>query len=339
MYLDKTYMLVALNMEFATEAQVLEGIALSHDQITALESLDVAMLAKLTDNLNRYSSTPIWPALLGEQLGIASHGPLGYATVSARNPGEAISTFLKWAIVRFECYGYEIIEGQTFVEVVLLDRTGCEPFHNAFFQACARIFEIVVKTLLSNLAGCGMAIHFKQPFSGQQHRALAGKFESQLVFDSEANKVVFPIDIWNTNSPLHDPHTYETNVRLCQQIMQTRTANKRLDSTIKNQLTEYFQGALDGTTRGIGPPKLAQFAEQLHMSERTLSRKLDQQGKSYRDIVLAVRKELAIRALAETNLAVAEISDRLGYTESANFCRAFKKWCGVGPSAYRKANT
>ncbi len=83
-------------------------------------------------------------------------------------------------------------------------------------------------------------------------------------------------------------------------------------------------------------PELAAVAGELGMSERTLRRRLAQAGTSFHEIVSDVRRHLACRYLAETGMAIKEISYLLGYSEVANFHRAFKKQVGTTPGEYRE---
>lgn len=82
-------------------------------------------------------------------------------------------------------------------------------------------------------------------------------------------------------------------------------------------------------------PTLDEVACCLHMTSRTLRRKLKDEGASYQQIKDRVRCDIAIRLLTEESLTVAETSELTGFTEQAAFCRAFKGWTGVAPSAYQ----
>ncbi|MCO4759638.1 MAG: AraC family transcriptional regulator [Oceanospirillaceae bacterium] len=82
------------------------------------------------------------------------------------------------------------------------------------------------------------------------------------------------------------------------------------------------------------PPTLEEIANQLHMTSRTLRRKLKDESASFQQIKDQVRCDMAIRLLTEESLSVAETSQLVGFTEQAAFCRAFKNWTGVSPSLY-----
>jgi AraC-like DNA-binding protein len=73
------------------------------------------------------------------------------------------------------------------------------------------------------------------------------------------------------------------------------------------------------------------FAPRLHMSPRTLHRRLEEEGTSFRQVLTEVRRELAARHLSERRLAIGEIAFLLGFSEPSAFHRAFKRWTGHGP--------
>lgn len=76
-------------------------------------------------------------------------------------------------------------------------------------------------------------------------------------------------------------------------------------------------------------------AMQLGMSPRSLSRRLAEDGTSYRDIVDNLRKELALRYLGDQRLSSTEIAFLLGYNELSTFNHAFKRWTGLTPTQHR----
>jgi AraC-like DNA-binding protein len=85
-----------------------------------------------------------------------------------------------------------------------------------------------------------------------------------------------------------------------------------------------------------GRPEIEQIAPRLNMSPRTLHRRLEEEGTSFREILAEVRRELATRHLAERQLAVSEIAFVLGFSEPSAFNRAFKRWTGQAPLNYRE---
>ena len=86
-------------------------------------------------------------------------------------------------------------------------------------------------------------------------------------------------------------------------------------------------------------PSLESMAATLSISLRQLRRRLDAEKTSYRDVVAEVRMDLAIRYLRETRLTQEEIASRLGYSDGANFRRAFTRWTGRNPSDFQGGGT
>jgi YesN/AraC family two-component response regulator len=87
-----------------------------------------------------------------------------------------------------------------------------------------------------------------------------------------------------------------------------------------------------------GDPTLEHMAARLHMSARTLHRRLEREGTAFRVVVAEVRREIAERHLRERVLPIGEIGFLLGFSETSAFHRAFKRWTGWRPLAYRRAH-
>lgn len=77
-------------------------------------------------------------------------------------------------------------------------------------------------------------------------------------------------------------------------------------------------------------------ADMLHMSPRNLQKRLKKEGTSFKEILESVRYRSAIKLLTEESKAVGEVAIFLGYSNTANFSRAFKKWSGFYPVTYIK---
>lgn len=88
--------------------------------------------------------------------------------------------------------------------------------------------------------------------------------------------------------------------------------------------------------RRDGYPSLAAVAARLHQSERTLRRRLADEGTSFSGLLDEARRRDAMRLLANPELDVQQVAGMLGYAEPANFTRAFRKWTGLSPSAWRQ---
>jgi AraC-like DNA-binding protein len=84
-------------------------------------------------------------------------------------------------------------------------------------------------------------------------------------------------------------------------------------------------------------PELNTLAGLMHMSGTTLQRRLQLEGLNYQRLKDNFRRDIAIDLLSVDQLTVAQVAERTGFQETSAFHRAFKKWTGVSPGAYRRA--
>ncbi len=105
-------------------------------------------------------------------------------------------------------------------------------------------------------------------------------------------------------------------------------------ATVAEQVRRAFVRALrEGRPERL--PEVAQLAARLAVSPATLRRRLQEEGTSYRLLKDQVRREAALTGLAEGREPIAELAARLGFSEDTAFHRAFRRWTGTTPGAYR----
>ena len=139
--------------------------------------------------------------------------------------------------------------------------------------------------------------------------------ESCLAWDAATGEAISPVLVWQ------DDRTRDVVDRL------------RADGAPRSGLAIGIRQEL--LSRRGRSPGLEALARSHHMSSRTLIRRLKQQGTSYREIAAEVHAGLAADLLRHTGRSVAEIADRLGFADPANFGRAFRGWFGTSPGRYR----
>lgn len=84
-----------------------------------------------------------------------------------------------------------------------------------------------------------------------------------------------------------------------------------------------------------GYPTLENISAQLHMTPRTLRRRLEEEGTNYKFLLEEAKRRDAVQLLDEGGLEIQQIATLLGYQDPANFTRAFRQWTGQTPSQYR----
>jgi len=89
-----------------------------------------------------------------------------------------------------------------------------------------------------------------------------------------------------------------------------------------------------------GPaPHIALVAEIFGMSARTLQRRLQRLGLTYRQLIENTRFELAAELLCSTDARIIDIAATLGYDDQSNFGRSFRRYCGISPGRFRSVNS
>jgi AraC-like DNA-binding protein len=100
---------------------------------------------------------------------------------------------------------------------------------------------------------------------------------------------------------------------------------------------EMAKGVRELLSRSLAhAPTLQDAARELHVSARTLHRRLRDEGSGFRRIKDGVRREIAMARLGQTRDSIAQIAADLGYSEPSAFFRAFISWTGEAPTAFRR---
>lgn len=127
--------------------------------------------------------------------------------------------------------------------------------------------------------------------------------------------------------PSADPETVARCEASCRELVTRRRARTGLPQEVRARLVR-----LGGVDAGMDT-----IAGELHLSTRTLRRKLGEAGTSYRELLEEVREALAEELLATGALSVSDVAIRLGYAEATSFIHAFRRWKGTTPAVYAEA--
>ncbi len=111
------------------------------------------------------------------------------------------------------------------------------------------------------------------------------------------------------------------------ELMDGDIENASLNAQIRNIISQEF---------GNHFPDFAVICEKLAMTPQTLRRRLKDEHTSYQEIKDTIRKDASIFYLSRPELTIDEIALLMGFSEASSFHRAFKKWTGKTPSAYRQ---
>lgn len=168
-------------------------------------------------------------------------------------------------------------------------------------------------------------IHFKYP-RPEEIQAYEDFFRCELVFDASHNRMWFSQETLDLPLPLANASSFN----LCR----AQCARELTKHHIAHPVVQEVQRKLLQSSHGF--PPLEQLARSLGLSPRTLRRQLHGAGVTYSSLLSEVKSQWADELLANHSLSIDHVAELLGYEETTNFRRAFKRWKGMTPSQYRK---
>ena len=127
-----------------------------------------------------------------------------------------------------------------------------------------------------------------------------------------------------------------------------RHAELRLLAILDRQLGEILSGLPEGhgfrdvVKRRVlddlpeRQPVVAGVARKLHMSARSLQRRLQSEGTSFAEVLSELRRDRALCYLQDRRISIGEVAVLLGFLDVTAFHRAFKRWTGTTPAEYRR---
>jgi AraC-like DNA-binding protein len=178
-------------------------------------------------------------------------------------------------------------------------------------------------TGISDLAPISVHFMHAQPASIERHKAL---FRCPIYFGADVTHIVFPKQNLELRLPGRDPVLSDLLARHADAQLEHFPRQADLAAQVRMLL---------GTQVRLSEASAPRVAKRLGIGVRTLSRRLDVERTSFREILDEVRKQIAIRELAHGARSIAALSDRLGYATPQAFHRAFKRWTGRTPLQMR----
>lgn len=292
------------------------------DQLDTLVSFDQSL--GIIENALELSGDPALGLEIGRRENLSDLGMLGYAIASCKNGFDA---------VRISASYYQTTTNLTTVEMDQTDGIWSRrsiPIH----PVEPRLFRFIVEEDL-----CGMVklsrdfsdtdielqeVHFAypQPSYVDQYREF---FNCPLVFDAEVSQIIAPESCLNFKNKSYNRITEDLALKLCDEMLDHQDAKRSLVNKVHMALLRQPDNF----------PPVQSVAEELGMSERNLRRALKDLHTSYQDIFNNVRKGIAIRYLQDSSLAMEDIAQLIGFSDSSSFYRSFKQWTGKAPTAYR----
>ncbi len=164
----------------------------------------------------------------------------------------------------------------------------------------------------------------------RRHQYLVDAFgTANLEFDAAATEITFLDPESGAPPPRRDPGLDQIITRYTEMMMTSAQAPSDWHADFRRLVSAAL--ARDEVS-------LEWVANRLFMSTRTLQRRLEERATNWRDEVEAVRHEHTLRLLTETDLTIGSVASRVGYADARTLRRAFVRWTGQTPDAYRRAS-
>jgi AraC-like DNA-binding protein len=260
----------------------------------------------------------------GRQYHLATFGILGAVAAVTPTAREMIRLFADYIHLTFTFFHVALEEGPARGRVVFVDDGDLGDLHRFYLdREIAFIHWAVQKFWPDRKLLDAFELDYPEPDDTERYRALCtcpvrfGAAQAAVSFD------------FRHDQPRADVNPLGTAL-LTEHLRSFGRAREGDDAVdrVRREITL-------AVARRQTLPELDVVAAALGLSERALRRRLSAASTSFRELADGVLAALAMRYLRDTALSVADVAERLGYSEPASFVRAFRRWTGTTPEAFR----
>ena len=304
-------------------ASWLQGAGLSEaDLADPALSLPFATFEQLVMDALQTSREPALGLFVGERLVPASHGVVGDAVLSSGSLCEAIGLFERFVPLRLPLVSVSLETTATEARLRIGETCPLGAIGRPVLEAVLLSIKNALEAIsLGRIGAVGFA------FPAPDYAALAREVLRCPVRYGQA-WTGFALPLSALDQPLRsaDPVAFREAAAVCQHELDKLTAQSTLAARVQRLMLE----------QPAGFPSLVLTARLLRITPRTLHRRLEGEGTSYKQLLEGVRRTLALAHLRQGRLTIEEIAYALGYSDLSNFRRAFKRWEAKPPSAFRR---
>lgn len=284
--------------------------------------LPLADVGRLLTVCVELTNCPHFGLLLGNRFDMRGFGPLGYLVRNSPTVGDAVRALVK--NLHWNDRGAVPVLLSPSPSTVILGYS----IYNHETSAIPQIYDTAIMIgfrILRELCGpdwkpARVQLAYRKPAQPGPYRQY---FQSSVQFDSSVSGIVFAASDLRRTIAAADPLLH----RLVAKAMENATP--RFMSFSDEVREVLYQLVLSGTCSADAVAQLFGF------HERTLRRRLADEGYQLHVLIRQARCELAQQMLENTERSVAAIAASLGYDDANAFSRAFRSWTGVSPSTWR----
>ena len=321
-------MLRELGTTPARRARLLRGTG-----VTASQLEDPAAEITLGQQLLQFRnaarmSEPGWSIDVARRFDLGAQGPLGFAMISAPTLEAAFDVLARYGHVRSPWFRLKVKRSAHHWEIVVQRqiRLGAA-VDIALLEAVLLSAQALIEAVLGRPMREGrIACDYPAPSWIDRYREV---FNGTVTFDAKLPAIRIPRAWLALPCPLADAALYNLV------LGRLESERRRLESG------DHLQARVEVLLAAAGDAglSLAQLAERLNLSRRTLIRRLNDAGTSFGKLLDTHQMRRAEALLRDSAFSASEVAYRLGYSDPANFTRAFRRWFGDTPGAYRAGAT
>jgi AraC-like DNA-binding protein len=258
---------------------------------------------------------------LGLKMRISAHGYVGFAAMTAANLRQALELACRFAPTRSTALALRLEEGAREASLVIDETSPLGPARDAIIIAfMVGLWRLGTTITGQELRGSADFAFEKPEYLGRFPALLPGRVR----FSQPEHRLIFDPALLDLPLVQSDPAALRLAREQCERELDELRRQGGLVARVRALLLK----------REGGSRSLEELARELHTSERTLKRKLREEGSSYSELLDQVRRAEATRLL-ESGVSIDAIAAALGYSDTANFTRAFRRWTGRTPAASR----
>jgi AraC-like DNA-binding protein len=287
--------------------------------------LPYALVLELQELFVDVLGDPSAPLRAGQRLQRGDYELLEYLCASCNTLGESIACLGRYYPLLIDAEHWLVVEGERAEARFRIRQELAAP--DAFHEfALASNFTMSILHL--ELEGAQMPLEVCFAHAAPSYAALFPQvFLAPVRFECGYNALVFPASMLRQPMAEADPILHAALTRLADQELGALSSRSAFPGLVREAIEEELaEGA-----------SLERVASRLRLSESALRGKLRQHGTSYSTLLDDLRRQRASRALRQSRDSVSEIAYALGFKNPPAFTRAFRRWFGVTPLAYRDA--
>ncbi|MEV6135284.1 AraC family transcriptional regulator [Nocardia sp. NPDC051990] len=277
--------------------------------------------------LMRFGAEPGLGVEAGNRYHLSLYGPWGLALLSSRTVREVIEVSLRYVDSAFVCGRLTFEEGPEQSRLVF-DDSEIPADVRAFLteRNITGIQTIGRERFSAGVPATRISFRHRAPADTSRYRDVFGV---EPEFDTAVNELAFDSTYLDVALPQANEWARGTCEQLCRDLLTARRARSGVAGSVRDLLVR---------NPGEIPDQIA-IAAALFMSPRTLSRRLRDEGTSFRGLLDEVRQMMSEELLSHTDMTTEQVAARLGYAEAASFIRAFRRWQGCPPQEFRARGT